>query len=495
MRGKENMSHRAGGISVVSLLVVFAAAPSASATETEAKYFSAAACGTARIVSGDSCSNVAVEFDLTSCNVTPARQMAKRVVCEGQKIKARFQDDENRFEAEYKKEDDGWGGVRWSSAGTVRRWTRKNTAAHEAPKAKEAAPAAAAPVADTNRQVALEAEGAVKAKFGAFFDFRFSSFYAAQNTSVVNAHSESGFGLEDGAVTASFEKGRLSAFADIAIRRGKDVDLNSSAATPNQSSNSNLGVGVDKSQVYFKYNIVEGFSIYGGQWDTIYGVELNDSKDRMFGKTGLVYDLTLPVTHTGAMLEYSHSGAYVKAFAANPNNKGSFGTATAGDDNTEYGGAIGYGNEMLHGQIGYMSRPIKGAGSTDLKNRTLLDVVYGMVFGGFAFDLEYSMVTDPNKNTLTTATANDTENAGTGFLALASYKFTDDFLLALRYEHIADDPAGGSVKMADATGVALHYKLSSECELRTEFIDYQYESVAAVKWNDNRWNISTLLMF
>ncbi|PWU19084.1 MAG: hypothetical protein C5B49_06290 [Bdellovibrio sp.] len=500
---------------------------------SEAKFKPTKDCGSANVTAGDTCSNVKVEFNFNGCSVNSQPQPAQKILCEGTQIKARYEIDGYRYEALFNKKDGGWGsGVTWESVGQMKEYEKEKKNKHSEAKATQksethpaakvdakpaertpgaapstapavtpqtpvaASPAPAAAPASTAPASATAAAPASPLKFSGFFDFRYSTFSAPQDPNVVDAHSESGFGLEDAAFYMNYEKDRVSFVMDLAFRRGKTYDLNPTVAPPHNESNfSTFALGVDKSQLYLRYKVLDSLIFDFGQFDTVYGVEVNDSKDRVFGKTGLVYDLTLPVTHTGFMAEYANNGFSVKALAANPNNKGSNGTSPTQDTNTEYGVAAGYSNEVIRGQLGYMARPIATADGTGMASRSLVDVTAGTTLGRYSLDLEYSMVSDPSKNTLTPTDNTDTEKAGTGLLALATVKIAEPFLLGLRYEIINDDPSSMSLSHADALGLSLHYKLSSDLELRSEYIGYNYQNVAGTKWSDARFNVAALVLF
>lgn len=331
-------------------------------------------------------------------------------------------------------------------------------------------------------------------KFSGFFDFRFSTFDAGKDPNVSNDHAQSGFGLEDAALYGNYEKDKVAFVMDLSFRRQKSKDNN--ATTPAESSESgNFGFALDKSQLYARYKAADSLVIDIGQFDTICGVELNDSKDRAFGKTGLVYDATLPVTHTGLMVEYSNSGFYGKGFAANPNNKGSNGTSTNGDESTEYGAALGFSNDSVRGQAGYMSRPITNADGIGRGDRTLIDVTLGTTVGIFSLDLEYALVNDPNKNKLTPTNASDSEDAGSGLMALVTVKPTEATAVSVRYEQLKDDPAQVSAKSTDSLGVSARYKATAEMELRTEYIEYNFTPVTGSDYKDTRYNAALLFQF
>ncbi|MBX9766073.1 MAG: porin [Bdellovibrionales bacterium] len=75
-------------------------------------------CAKAKVVSGETCSNVKVEFDFSACGHNE-KKLVERVACEGQNIMARTTFNQYRYEAKFKKVDDGWGAVNWTSLGEV----------------------------------------------------------------------------------------------------------------------------------------------------------------------------------------------------------------------------------------------------------------------------------------------------------------------------------------------------------------------------------------
>lgn len=342
--------------------------------------------------------------------------------------------------------------------------------------------------------VEVKSETQPTLKITGFFDFRFTDLTVKDNPNTVKPHAESGFGLDDGAVYLNYENNKVSAVVDLPFRRAKELDVSSTAITPQQSTNGNFFLGGDKAQAYIKYKVNPELNLYLGQFDTLYGVELNDSKDRTFAKTGIVYDYTLPVTHSGAMLEYMKDGVTYKLFAANPNNKGSFGTSTTGDENTEYGAAINYSNEKYRLQVGHMQRSILKADGSDYGTRSLTDITFGATLEKLSADFEYAMISDDSKNTITT-TNTDKEKNGTGAFGLINYKLSDENNLGLRYEVVKDDPAGLSLKEIQSSGVSLSHRLQSDLTLKLEATTTHFENYTNQKWHDTRSLISALFVF
>ena len=353
-----------------------------------------------------------------------------------------------------------------------------------------------------------------KLSFSGFADLRYSNYTIEKDgPTVSSANAESGFGIEDGAFYVGYAKNNWSLFLDAPFRRAKASDDSDLAG--GEASNSNkILFGGDKAQVYAKYQIMEGLHFQVGQWDTIFGIEAKDSKDRLFGKTSLVFDKMVPVTHTGALIGWAGHGFHAKGMAANANGKGTLGSDTpaaandtSGNNKTEYGAAFGWANEMFRAQLGYLSRSSNKVNSAPLEHdsRTLTDVTFGVTWEALSVDLEYAMIDDPSKNTLTTADApsaeaTDSEKDGTGLLALVGYKFTDEFSLGVRYEMLTNDPGlSASWKDATAYGVVIHHKLDENFQARAEYNMYSYDNIStaanAKDWDESRFNLALLASF
>ena len=485
------------------------------------KFKKVGTCGSAKVLSGDTCSNVKVAMTFDSCTAKLEPQNASRIVCEGNKIKARYTNGQYRYEAVFNKKDDGWGGVEWTPDGAMTESEKIETGAKvaKAPteeKAKVTAanapiPAVPPPAQKGPEEKSVPAPAAdipFKMTFSGFADLRFTSYAIHDDTGPAGSgNAESGWGVEDGAFYATFEKEKLSLVIDIPFRRLKtqdDVDhtatqtAGTGATSQNASNSSTIIFGADKAQIYAKYKFNDYFAVDMGQFDTIYGVELNDSKDRVFGKTGLVYDAILPVTHTGAMGEFSWKGIAFKAFSANPNNKGTYGdrdTTTANGDKPEYGAALGYSNDLIRAQIGYMSRLVYKPTGTDTGPRTLTDATLGATWKDLSIDFEYASVADANKNTLTSTDSGDMENAGDGGLVLLSYKVMEPMLLGVRYEKLRNDPGAASLDTAEDYAASIHWKVSPQLELRSEYMAYKYIRLDGTDWNATRFSVASLITF
>ncbi len=332
-------------------------------------------------------------------------------------------------------------------------------------------------------------------KFSGYADLRLTAV-TKDSKSGLQGNPESGYSVEDGALYLTHTKDALSFNLDVPFRRFKNSDNPAIVGGANVSNNGNIVLGNDKAQVYVKY-ARENFDVQFGQFDTIYGFELNDSKDRFFAKTGLVYDLMIPVTHTGVLLSYTKDGAYGRLLAANSNNKGTLGDSASGDNKYEYGAAVGYSNSMLRGQIGYMTRPInKANGATD-GTRSLVDITAGLTLGKVTADLEYSILADDSKITLTPTNINDKESSGTGILVMLGYTCDDNWSLGLRAEQVDKDPGQLGQDKQKSLGIGAHYKWNAQLETRIDNIQTKSTALAGLtdELTDNRFEISNLFYF
>lgn len=346
-----------------------------------------------------------------------------------------------------------------------------------------------------------------KLTFSGYADMRYTNVTIEDNAAELG-NPQSGFGIEDGAFYSTFSKDKLKLVLDVPFRRFKKGDDSGSGANANESNTNKILFGGDKTQIYAQWAFNENFSLSMGQWDTIFGVEVNDSKDRTFMKTGIVYDNMIPVTHTGVMGAYSMNGITARLFAANQSDHGSYGDDTSTAQNGEYGASLGWANDMWHAQFGYTSRSVVKQQTTidnsKHDDRTMMDLIVGMNMNNLAVDIEYTTIKDPSKQVLTAAT-DDSEDDGTGLLALVTYKMNDDLSLGVRYEMIDNDPGkDNTYKEATAYGVAVHYNMAANMQFRAEYdaIDYSDDDLTSTTglgmkkdWSDKRFILGALASF
>jgi hypothetical protein len=447
-------------------------------------------CGTAQVIGGDTCSNVKVQFVFDGCRLESPPQIAARIICENKTIKARLERTDIRYEAQFKKEDNGWGGVSWKPMGSVRQLVRAiaDTAAvqeHPIPNSKTPIPDSVAEVANPPRALAQTDQPHSLSVTG-FIDYRHTNTWLESGNTAVR-RERIGYLFEDGALYFNFKKENIEAFVDLPFFRN---------ATSN-TDNASLAFAETKAQAWMAYNFSESMKIVIGQFDTLYGFELNDSKDRLFGNYGLVYSQTLPIVHSGAYFQYSQSGFTAKLLSANPADRDSFGN-TPNDSGYETGATLGYSNDWMRSQLGYLSRVQDGLdGSTE--PRTLTDILLGFSYWKLALDLQYSLVKNPRKNTLTTD-ATDSEDPGSGFMAHLAFKPLDRWTVGFRYELIQDDPAAGASTYFDVTtwGFVAMHELNDNLKGRVEYFQIESKrrsSVATDIFGESRLDIGLTLSF
>ena len=247
-----------------------------------------------------------------------------------------------------------------------------------------------------------------------------------------------------------------------------------------KSSGPNLEFATRKAQVIAAYQINEKLKVSLGQFDTVFGYELNDSRDRFFGQTGLVYNYALPVTHMGVLGEFVCHALTLKLMAANPNGRGSrdntnnLGQSTVnGEDNTEYGVTLGRSGEQWRAQVGYLTRP-RLAYDLARKKRTLFDVVVGFtLLEHLNLDGEVALVNDPAKD-IDGDGDFDTGGEGQGYMLHITYDFDNKWKVGGRYE-IADHRLDPLFKQTQAYAVGAHYQFESDASLRSEIVQYQLD--------------------
>ena len=317
--------------------------------------------------------------------------------------------------------------------------------------------------------------------FSGFVDLRFRDV----NSSVQGQGrgAESGFLVEDAAFYLSKKSNKLNLLIDLPFSRQKeDAAGATGAVTPQlyKSSGPDLEFATRKAQVVASYQALEWLKVSLGQFDTIFGYELNDSKDRFFGQTGLVYNYALPVTHVGVLGEIVSHGFTLKLMAANPNGRGSRDntdntgqSTTNGEDNTEYGATIGRSGNIWRAQLGYATRP-RLAYDVTRKQRTLFDVVAGVtLFEHLNVDAELALVNDPAKDTDGDGDY-DTGGEGQGYMLHVTYDLNDQWKVGGRYE-IADNRLDSLFKQTQAWATGVHYQFESDASLRGEFVQYDLD--------------------
>jgi hypothetical protein len=461
-------------------------------------------CVQAQVVRGTTCSNVEMTFDVTRCAWSQEssnsggspQAIPARVICQGSTVTGRATFAGYRMEAKFKKSDDGWGAVNWTSLGAPRSFLRTIASAEAAPspatapapEAKSSAPATPvtatpAPEISSTASASPVATETAPANFDlkvrGFLDLRLTGFRSADSS--VNQKTKSGFLFEDGALYINGTREKLDLVIDLPISRNGG------------STSADTSFGKTKAQAYGRYRWTEHASLTFGQFDTMFGFELNDSNDRVFGVTGLAYNQTLPVVHSGAYFTWAKDGFTARLLAANAADRQTYG-ADSFDSSTEYGLTLGYANSLVRFQLGGLGRAVTDLASSSAQ-RTLLDSVLGFTWGIVDLDLQYSMVNNPRKNTLTTD-GTDRESAGSVGMVHLSVNLSESLKLSGRYEMLDKDPGGNNLPEAEATAAVINYKVQSGLTARVEWNDLRVKrTTSASAYDESRWDVGALVSF
>ncbi len=446
-------------------------------------------CAQANVISGNTCSNVKVEFNFSNCGPGHASKVPSRVVCKGKTITARSTSENLRGEAKFEKSEDGWGAVQWKSIATVRTFPVEVVSQPDA----QQATSTAAQVAPASTAIAPDrvpsaepptlpiATPTVSVTVNGFIDMRYTGYRSED--SAVNEKTRSGFLLDDGALYFSVKKGNVEAMVDLPFSRNGLLP----------STTADVGIAKTKTQVYGRYSFGSTMNLTFGQFDTLFGLELNDSKDRVFGNVGLAYSQTLPIVHSGAYLTYSENGFTLRAMAANPSDRQTFGSDPA-DSSTEYGGVIGYSNASVRSQFGFLTRAVADL-SNGQSQRSLFDFLAGTTLGAFDIDFQYSVVTSPRKNILTDLTT-DREDPGSALLAIATYRINEKWKVSGRFETVDSDPNGGGYADAKTYGIASNFSPEEGFTVRLEWNDTVVNrKITGSAYGESRWDTALLVSF
>lgn len=199
-----------------------------------------------------------------------------------------------------------------------------------------------------------------------------------------------GFTLNDAAIYLSKDFG--SGFAAM-------IDL--PFMTPDGAANNSVQFGEEKAQAFVQWN--HGmFQTKFGQFDTIFGVEQNDSKDRFFADWGLAKQAIVPITHTGALIGLGFEHFMIRGLIADPRN-----TSTQTNQNLEFGlqGRVDFA--PAYASVGVLYN--EGKTATERTN-LLIDVLGGVKLDAWRLDAYYN-----NRSTAGVADASNTLGVLTTF--------------------------------------------------------------------------------
>lgn len=254
------------------------------------------------------------------------------------------------------------------------------------------------------------------------------------NKDWVTVAGDKGFTLNDAAIGLGKDFGDgNSALIDLAFN---------SAATPAfnfASTHSQAYVQVTRSNIVTKV----------GQFDTFYGVEANDSRDRYFANMGAIKAYVHPLVHAGVTATMTQQKLTFRGLIANPPGKGSM----ANDDTPEFGIHGSYSNYDIKGGAGIL---LSDSGTGKQRTNMLIDVTGGMQVESLLLDgcFDYKKTAGADRATVAVG-------------IFGSMPTSDVMSLVGRFELLKDPViAGAQVDSALNLGVGATYRIATEVQLR-----------------------------
>ena len=284
-----------------------------------------------------------------------------------------------------------------------------------------------------------------------------SAFADAQFEWRDKANHSPGFFFNEGAVYLEHKMGIARAFIDVPFFGGT-----------NAPGDAGFTVGTSEAQAFIEFNYDCGLSWMLGQFDTIYGFELNDTIDINFSKPGIVFGGALPTVHTGLLLAYNKDMYGVKFLLSDPRNTSFLNDSTAtvpGGNNLEYGLMFSVNpSEMISTSLGYLHHKVGRA------NTYLIDFLLGFNFERFALNFEFD------------ARRGQIGKTGWGLMNHFIFNATDKLDLGLRFEIARElstgiDTSGANYRDMQLT-VGPQYKVTEHATIK---FDYSWLNAQAVE--------------
>ena len=221
-----------------------------------------------------------------------------------------------------------------------------------------------------------------------------------------NWYPTRGFTLNDAALYLSkdFTHG-VSAMIDLPFASGAFA------------TSSNVNFADTRAQAYVQW-MTGQFQAKFGQYDSIFGYERNDSRDRFFADAGLIKSLILPQTYVGALGGFSAGDFTGRVQLSNARESG-----TMSNTNPELGLQARFDGQPLFGAIGLTINDQKGVDGSNMLIDFNVGVKMDRVMGALYFDDRKIAGVDKHWD---------------GFGALGSFDLSPDLGLGARVEYVSD---------------------------------------------------------
>ena len=258
-----------------------------------------------------------------------------------------------------------------------------------------------------------------------------------------NSGSPTGVVVNDGAVYFSKKSGDAEAKVDLPFHN-------------TDAGNNSVHIGEGKAQAYLSYTCPKSaVSTKLGQFDTIFGFELNDTKDVFFASQGLVFNQAIPVTHRGALVSIPASSTVTLNLMGAADSS----TGVLNGTNPDWGAQVTSSGpvRLAAGALYRKSENESG------KSFYLADFVVGTDMGAWTIDAGFDMRREADATT-----------TGKTYLAHLVYKMDDKMSLGARGE-LLKEMSGFDSQLALTVGpkIALTKELSAK-------VNYTHSSVKAV---------------
>lgn len=285
----------------------------------------AVSCVKAIVISGDTCSNVKVAFDFSACGINE-KKLVERVSCEGQVITARTKLKQQRYEARFRKNDQGWGAVNWISLGEVTSINWAESGTQIIPSTTPVVPAGVLPQGATlpipssaeNSIPTLPVSPTAPATFSGYVDLLYQLNLSGRNAIAGRTLDPIASLLSVQWAEIAFERrrGPLKAYIEFAF--GHAVDRFTGISTPGRGDNINsITTPIAQSTIYdplnnvptayvaFTPESVSGLTLTIGKLYTHLGFEFTKSKDNWNYSRSMTFNYGRPFFHTGLGVGYA----------------------------------------------------------------------------------------------------------------------------------------------------------------------------------------------
>jgi hypothetical protein len=211
----------------------------------------------------------------------------------------------------------------------------------------------------------------------------------------------------------------------------------------------NLTLATTQAQAYVSHTYDFGLTWTAGQFDTIYGFEVNDTKDIFFTTQGPVYGI-LPVTHTGFMAAYKiMDGLKIHALVGNANQAGFH---TAGNA-MEFGGRLNFEHDWFRAGAGILANKqdgnyVVGTQTHGYQTAQTIDITFGGTFNGLSFDGAVDMVQSGQAKVVDRGTVADKGNA-MGLFGQLTYQANDEVTVGVKYESVTNNAGDALITAAN----------------------------------------------